>query len=161
MQPSLRDLLQQRKKFILDHWFQGILDIYEEKTASFLKAQSDRFANPVAYALKTAAEAIYQALANDGDVDRGALDYAMKLRAVQEDDPVKGIAFIHLLKGTVRNALAKSVPEADLEELNLRIDQIASVASEMFAANRSKIADVGARCNVPPRSLSGLKPGPT
>jgi hypothetical protein len=141
MQSSLRDLLQRRKEYVLEHWFQSILDSYEEKTASFLKAQSDRFANPVSYALKTAAEAIYQALANDGDVDRGALDYAMKLRAVQENDPVKGIAFIHLLKDTVRNALAKSVPEADLTELNLRIDQIASVASEMFAIHRAKIAE--------------------
>jgi hypothetical protein len=157
MQSSLRDLLQQRKDFILNDWFQRILDSYGKETASFLNRQSDRFANPVAYALKMSTEAIYQALIDDHEVDRGALDYAMKLRAVQEKDPVKGIEFIHLLKETVRKRLANAAPEKELAELNSRIDRIASVASELFAANRSKIANMGTRCNVPPRSVSGLK----
>jgi hypothetical protein len=157
MASSLHDLLQQRKDFILNDWFQRILDSYGEETASFLNKQSDRFANPVAYALKMSTEAIYQALIDDHEVDRGALDYAMKLRAVQEKDPAKGLEFIHLLKETVRKRLATAAPENDLADLNSRIDRIASVASEMFAVNRSKIADVGARFNAPPRSVSGLK----
>jgi hypothetical protein len=150
LESSLSDLLRQRKEFLLNHWCRCILDEYAGETASFLKKQSDRFANPVAYALRAAAEAIYQALIDDRDVDHSALDYAMKIKAVQENDPIKGIAFIHILKEAVGRMPASAVPENELADFNSRIDRIASVASEMFVIHRAKIADVGARCNVHP-----------
>ena len=113
-----------------------------ERRRSFLKQQQDRFANPVAYAFRAATEAIYRALVDDRDVDRGPLEYAIKIKAVQELDPSKGVAFIHLLKDTVRETLAASVPENELADFDSRIDRIASVASEMFLVNRAKIAEL-------------------
>jgi hypothetical protein len=142
---SLRDLLRHRKDFLLNHWYQRMLDEYAGGTASFLRGQTDRFANPVAFALKAAAEAIYQALINDRDVDRGALEYAIKIKAVQEDDPSKAVAFILLLKETVRDVLGNSVSQDKLADFNARIDQIAFVASEMFILNRAKIAEIAGR----------------
>ncbi len=150
MQSSLRDMLRQRKDSILDHWFQGMLGSYAEDTASFLRKQSDRFTNPVAYALKTAMESICQALIDDRDVDRAALDYAMKVRAVQENDPAKGIAFIHLLKETIRQMLSGYLTKGELADLDSRVDKIALIASDMFAINRAKIAELRARYNLRP-----------
>jgi hypothetical protein len=137
---SLQDLLRQRKDFFLNRWFQRILDEYEGETASFLKRRQDRFANPVAYALREATEEIYEALLDDRGVDRGPLEYAIKIKAVQECDPSKGITFIHLLKETVRETLADSVEGKELTDFDSRIDRIASIASEMFVSNRAKIA---------------------
>ncbi len=141
----LHDLLRQRKKFLLNRWYGRILDEYGGETASFLKKQSDRFANPVAFALKTAAEAIFQALLDDRDVDCGTLEYAIKIKAVQENDPSKGVAFILLLKDTVREVLGDSVPESEFADFNVRVDQVVSVASEMFVSNRAKIAEIAGR----------------
>jgi len=65
---SLQDLLRQRNQYLLNRWFQRILDEYEAETASFLKGQKNRFANPVAYALREAIEEIYRAFLDDRDV---------------------------------------------------------------------------------------------
>jgi hypothetical protein len=145
MQSSSRDMLRQKRELVLGHWFQKILEGFEERTAALLKTHADRFANPVEYSLRKAAEAIYQALVDDTDVDHDSLDYAMKLRAVQERDPIRGTAFVHHLKEAIRKGLADSLPEDDRMKLNSRIDQIASVASELFAINRAKIAEIAGR----------------
>ncbi len=141
---SLQDLLRKRKSDLLNRWFQRILDEYAEETASFLKSRHDRFANPVAFALREAAEEIYQALVYDRDVDRRPLEYAMKIRAVQESDSLSGIRFIHLLKETVRETLGDSISGKDFADFGSRIDEIAAMASEMFAGNRAKIAAISA-----------------
>jgi hypothetical protein len=139
---SLRDLLRQQKNCLLERWFQRILDEHAEETASFLKRQADRFANPVAFAFRAAAEEICQALIEDRDVDRNTLEYAMKIKAVQDSDPSRGIRFIHLLKDAVREASMDSVPLKDFEDLDSRIDRIAIIASEMFIKNRAIIEHI-------------------
>jgi hypothetical protein len=141
---SLQDLLRKRRSYFLTRWFQRILDEYEEETASFLKSRHDRFANPVAFALREATEEIYQALVDGRDVDRRPLEYAMKIRAVQESDSLSGIRFVHLLKETVREALGDSVSGKDFADFGSRIDEIAAIASEMFVSNREKIATISA-----------------
>ncbi len=141
---SLQDLLRRRKSYFLNRWFQRILDEYAEETASFLKSQRDRFANPVAFALQEAAVEIYQALVEDRDVDRRPLEYAMKIRAVQGSDSASGIRFIHLLKATVQEALGDSVSGKDLADFGSRIDGIAAIAAAMFVSNRAKIAAISA-----------------
>ncbi len=138
---SLKDLLRQRKKRLLDDWFQRMLDEYPDETAVLLQ-RHDRFANPVAYAFREAIEAIFRAVTEETDADLGAVEYAVKIRAVQERDPDKGIAFIHLIKEIVREKLGDSVEEQALAEFDLRINRIASAASEMFAIQRAKIAEL-------------------
>jgi hypothetical protein len=141
----LCDRLQQQQDRILNDWSQRILDGHSEKTAAFLVKQSDRFANPVAYAFREATEAIYQALVDGGDVDRNALGYAMKIKAVQEHDPSEGVAFIYLLKDLLRKMPAGFIEENELTDLESRIDAIASIASEMFIANRCTIAELAGK----------------
>ena len=140
------------KDFFLNRWFQRILDDYAGETASFLKGRQDRFANPVAYALRAATDEIYRALFDDRDVERSPLEYAMKIKAVQELDPSKGVSFIHLLKDTVRETLANSVHENELADFDSRIDRIASIASDMFLVNRAKIAQISVTGSHQPRS---------
>jgi hypothetical protein len=90
--------------------------------------------------LKKAAAAMIQALVENREMDRGPLEYAIKIKAVQEKDPSRGVAFIHLLKEILREMPADSVPQSELADICSRIDQIASLASEMFLSNRAKIA---------------------
>ena len=131
----------------MNQWFQRILNEYEEKTALFLKGQKDRFANPVAYALREAMEEIFQALMEDRSIDRPTLEYAVKIKAVQESDPAKGIGFIHFLKQVIRDAPAGSIPEKELADFDSRIDGIAGIAWEMFIDSRQKIAEMSSTSN--------------
>jgi hypothetical protein len=138
----LCDRLRQQKDRILSDWFLRIANAHSEATAAFLMKQSDRFANPVAHAYREAMEAVYRALVDGGDIDRETLGYAMKIKAAQGRDPVEGVAFIHLLKDLFQKLPAGFISENDLMGLESRIDAIASIAAEMFIANRGKIAEL-------------------
>jgi hypothetical protein len=142
---SLTDLLRQRKKFLLNEWFRRMLEDYAEETASFLRKEQDRFANPVAHAFSEAMEAIYRALVDGCDVNYEALEYAIKIKALQGQDPSRGVAFIHQLKDVVRQMPAGSVTEKEFGELENRIDRIAAAALDMFMANRAKIAELAGK----------------
>lgn len=155
MKTSLQDLLRQREAFLLDRWFERILEEYEGETQSFLKKQQDRFANPVAYALRAAAAAILQALVEGRNVDRAPLAYALKVKAVQENDPLKGIAFIDSLKEVVRKNFADSIPEVELTDFNARVDRISSIARQLFIDDRVKIAELSAIKNARPADSGG------
>jgi hypothetical protein len=137
---SLKDLLQRQKTQILNEWSKRMLEAPADGTSMFLKKKQDRFANPVSHAFHEAMEAIYQALVDDGEVDRGILEYAIKIKAVQGQDSFKGIAFIHQLKDILRKMPDGPMAKNELADLESRIDRIASIASEMFIANRAIIA---------------------
>jgi hypothetical protein len=139
---ALEDRLRQQQDVILNDWFQHMADGHSEETTAFLVKQSDRFANPVAHAFREAMRAIYQALVDGREADRNALGYAMKLKAVQGRDPSDAIAFIGLLKEIFRKMPAGFISENERMDLESRIDKIASAASEMFVANRGKIAEL-------------------
>ena len=145
---TLRDLLRKRKDILLNRWFQLILDAYEEETSSFLKSQRDRFANPVGFALREATEEIYQSLIENRNIDRRPLEYAMKIMAVQEGNSLSGTRFIHLLKDIVLYALGDSVSGIDFADFGSRIDEIATIAAEMFDYNRARIATLSATSRI-------------
>ena len=69
----------------------------------------------------------------------------MKIKAVQGCEPSEAVAFIHSLKGLLRKMPAAFVSEIELTGLESRIDNIASIASEMFIANRRKIAELAGK----------------
>jgi hypothetical protein len=148
----LNDLLRKQKESLLNNWFQRTLNGYAEETASFLKHRQDRFANPVAYALREAMESIYEALVDHRNVESSRLEYAIKIKAVQGHDPSEAVGFIHLLKDVVREKLAHPVAESESTDFESRIDRIAAVAMKMFLANRTKIAELAtkSRCRFQP-----------
>jgi hypothetical protein len=146
---SLKDMLRQQRKSLLNEWSRRILENPAGATAFFLKKEQDRFASPVAFAFEEAIEAIYQAILDDSDADRSAIEYAIKIKALQGQDPSEGVAFIHLIKDIVRKMAAGSIAENEWTDLECRIDRIASTASEMFIANRAKIAALAGKLEGP------------
>jgi hypothetical protein len=142
IESSLHDRLQRLQAHILNDWFRRIAESPSGEAAAFFVNQSDRFANPVAHAFREAIAAIYQALVDGGDLDRGILEYAMKIKAVQGRDASDGVAFIYLLKDIFRKMPAGFISENERMSLESRIDTMASVASELFIANRRKIAEL-------------------
>jgi hypothetical protein len=137
---TLFGLLIQKRNLFVDAWYDRVADRHFAEAASFLRLQLDRFANPAAYAFRAAIEEIYRALLDDGDVAHETLEYAVKIRAVQETDASEGVAFVTLIKDIVREKLSLLVSDSELENFDARVDRITSIAGEMFMANRRKIA---------------------
>jgi hypothetical protein len=139
---SLSGFLKQRRNLFVDAWYDRIADRHFAEAASFLRLQPDRFANPAAHAFRAAIEEIYRALLDDCDVARHPLEYAVKIRAVQETDPSEGVAFVSFIKDIVREKLSPLVSNRELENFDSRVDRITSIAGEMFMANRRKITEL-------------------
>lgn len=137
------DLLRARREVLLNDWHNRILNAHEPETATLLRNVPDRFANPVAHAFREAIEAIYRILIGEDDVNVGPVDYAVKIRAVQERDPEKAIQFIAPIRDIVRERFGGRVPDEELRALESRMDWIMVMASEMFAAHRERIASLG------------------
>jgi hypothetical protein len=146
MDERIAATLHQNKDAIVNAWHQWILNGYSQKTALFLRQEQNQFANPISYAFREAIESMYSALIEQKEIDRSKLDYAVKIKATQCSDPLEGTAFIFIMKQLIRETLGTSLPEAEFQDLESRVDQIGKTAEEMFIANRAKIAQLAASC---------------
>lgn len=142
--PPVRDALRQRKNQILTEWLARIRGNRSNADGmpAFPAESPDRFADPVAYALLDAAEAICSALIDDCEADRGAIGYAMKIKAVQGGDVSEAVGFIRVLGSVVRARLSETAAEEELKGLELRIGSIEAAAAALFLANRARIAEL-------------------
>lgn len=141
---SFCNLLRKQKNEILLEWF-GIIWGNRGNTSESTLLQADsrnRFSHPVPYALCDAADAIIEAVIADRDVDRKPLEYAVKIRAVQEKDACRAISFIAALKSVVRDRISEFVTDEELHKFDFRIDGIAGIARESFLTSRAKISEL-------------------
>ncbi len=147
----LVELLSRKKKAILKRWSDLILDTYPPDTSRFLKAEKDRFHNPVGHSVIGETEALYDELLGEMNPDRIriSLDKIIRIRAVQDFSPSKAVAFVLLLKEALREELKSEitggrVPE-DLLELESRIDRVVLSAFDLYMECREKIFEIKTR----------------
>jgi hypothetical protein len=145
---SLIACLKRHKSAILAGWLDRITDDYHPDTASFLRRRNNRFANPVGHAFAEGTEVLFQALVECRDAQSVAapLEYMVKIKAVQESSPDRGVEFISRLKDVVRLEMADVIREEALEaemlEFEARVDRLARMASGMFLRCRQKIEEL-------------------
>ena len=140
---SSAQALAQKKKELLEHWFQTTIDSYPADTARFLKNQQDPFANPVGQTTYQSLEALLDALITGAgrEAMKKALDPVIRIRAVQTFTPSKATVFVFALKQIVRDHLVvESGPEMDA--LDRQIDEMAMTAFDAFMACREKIYEL-------------------
>jgi hypothetical protein len=145
---TLQELLSKRKNAILDRCLNLLFDTYPHDSATLLKNQQDRFANPVGSTFRRELEIILDGLC--AWVDPGnltpSLDAIVRIRAVQEFRPSDALAFMMHLKKTIREELQDKLttPELmnDLARLDLRIDELTLAAFDLYMACREKIAEI-------------------
>ncbi len=153
---KLKDLLLEKKSAILGRWFDTILETYPADTSRFLKSQKNRFANPVGSTILEGIEGIFnEILQQDVDSDRIStfLDNIIRIRAVQNFDPSRALAFIFILKKVIREEL-DNVPELnsgqenkiseELLEFESQIDGLALIAFDIYMKCREKIYEIKA-----------------
>jgi len=141
------DILEKRKKDILDRWFQDVADTYPEKTTHFLRNKADRFANPVGHAVQQGLEGLLNGLLSGAGDDALAphLDEIVRIRAVQQFSPSTAVTFIFSLKNIVREtcrAVGTQEPPQGLAELDSRIDGLALLAFDNYMACRETLFEI-------------------
>jgi hypothetical protein len=158
---GLAELLAQKKSTLVAQWLHLIFESYPPETAGFLKRESNRFDNPVAYQVSRGVKGLYdELLLPEMDSDRALafLDEIIRVRAVQDFSPSQALAFIFLLKNVIRKELAGELQERSLAdevwELESRIDGLALLAFEAYMKRRERLYEI--RVNEVKNRVSGL-----
>jgi len=147
---NLKDVLSEKRSAILKRWFDVIVETYPAETATFLKNQKDRFANPVAAAVSHGIENIFDELLQGADTERVSpfLDNIIRIRAVQDFTPSGALAFIFLLKKVIREELGSEADKApilgEMITLESRIDDLALLSFNIYMQCREKLYDIRA-----------------
>lgn len=146
MDGKLKSLLSAHGTTIVERWFESILDTYPEETARFLRREPDRFANPLGQTVKRAIQTLWDEIAADAPDERlrAPLDDIIRIRAIQDLRPAVALAFVFRLKPIVRDVLgdAQAQLAREVRALEGRVDEIALLAFEIYAACREQLAEI-------------------
>jgi hypothetical protein len=147
----LRDLLVQQRRQILDRWTERVFDAYPREAAPFLKAEKDRFRNPVGYTIEAGLARIYDGLVDDVDEDgiEQAVEDIVRMRAVQEFSPSKAVGFAQPLKEVIGEMIKAASRDSafvtakdfleDLCRLGEKIDRVTLCAVDCYVRCREKV----------------------
>jgi hypothetical protein len=139
------DELEMRRDAVLDRWIESVINAYPDQTATFLKEQPNRFANPVGASLREGLAEILDGFIAGGAPDdlRQALDLVIRVRAVQEFTPAAAVGFIFDLKRIVRDVVSDAfeVPE----DFDRGVDCLGLAGFEVYMRCREQLWSIRAK----------------
>jgi hypothetical protein len=145
---NLKGLLQEKRSSIIKKWCDVVLSTYPEQSQKFLKKQKDRFQNPVGHTIFEGIQSIYDGLLNEADSNSISLylDNIIRVRAIQDFSPSQAVGFVFGLKRIIREELGGEIQEGasckDWAVFESKIDGLALLCFDIYAACRQKIADI-------------------
>lgn len=143
---STDTLATSRRAQAIQDWTEAVFATYPFETTGFIRTQSDRFANPVGFATRAAAEVLYDAIIGmDVDMDKvhSVLQEFIRVRAVQEFRPDQAVGVLFLFRPVLRKWLLVDMMAAghldDYLEMESRVDSLALVAFNHYMVEREKV----------------------
>lgn len=142
---TLAQLIRDEKKAVVEQWYDMVLATYPAQTAKLWKASSDPFSNPVGQTTMRALSELTDHLLvwNDAAAICASLQPLVKIRAVQDFSPSKALAFVFSFKKVVRGLFAKAVAreklDAELADLDSRVDNLALLATDIYVRAREDL----------------------
>lgn len=169
----LERLLLQRKKEILERWYQLISEVYPGDALQ-LERGKDQFSNPVGHNISREMENLYDGLSRGSDTEklRSSVSNIMSITAVQNLAPSQAVGLVFLLKKAVRQELSGEIgkghlsqevlefelprnphgpgflsqsPSQELLEFESRIDELCLFAFDAYMERREKIFEIRVR----------------
>ena len=125
-----------------------IYESYPPETAIFLRKEKNRFDNPMGYRISEGLEGLYGALLQEMERDQilTCLDEIIRIRVLQNFAPSQALAFVFLLKNTIRQELAEEIRKENLAEelldMEARIDGLALLAFDVYTKRREKLQEI-------------------
>ena len=136
---------------LVEKWLASALDPHGTKIAQRAAADDDPYRNPVGYVLRSNMAALVAELL--GAMDAQAIDAAfaniVAVRAVQNLTVGQALGFVYAL----REVLRAEMPDADIAELDKRIDRFSLAAFAQYLQSRERLLEL--RLNERLRSFGG------
>ncbi len=142
---TLAQLIRDEKKAVVERWYDMVLATYPAQTAKMWKANKDPFGNPVGQTTLRSLEELTDHLLvwEDAKAICSSLDPLVRIRAVQDFSPSKALSFIFFFKKVVRTRFAKAIAkqglDAELAELDSRVDNLALLAMDIYVKAREEL----------------------
>jgi len=134
---------------ILRCWLDDVIAEYPADTAGFLRAQPDRFANPVGASLREGLAELLDGMLGGVEPEEltPALDRVIRVRAVQEFSPSAAVGFVFRLKRLVREVVGTDgAGAADvLDEFDRRIEGLGMCAFDVYMRCREQMWKIRAQ----------------
>jgi hypothetical protein len=144
----LAELLAKDKKTILERCASLFLEAYPQEATKFLRDEKDPFVNPIGHTLSRELEKIFDGLVSLTDLEEleTPLDAIIRIQAVQEFSPSEALAFLPMLKRSIREHVADentaSGLSVDLLQLESRMDDLLFRAFDKYMECREKINEI-------------------
>ncbi len=143
---SLQERLLQQESTLSEQWRERLFGTYASDTARHLAGNPDRFANPVGRTIVPALDLLLHGVLTDAAPESFAapLDDIVRIRAVQEFEPSKALAFVFDLKELLTD-LCGDADRAEVRSLEARIDALALQAFDRYVACREQLHEIRTR----------------
>lgn len=147
---ELVNTLAEKKQEIVREWIRKTMEAYPAESVAVLNRNKDPFANPLSHTISENIDLLFDELllGIDPEKVRPILDRIVRIRAVQDFTPAKGIAFIFDLKEVIRNVLSKEIEMEnffrELLTFEKRIDQMALLSFDIYVSCREKLYQIQA-----------------
>jgi len=144
----LNDLLQKKRKAILEKWLDLILETYPADTVAMMRKNKDQFTNPVAATISRETENLFIGLCEGVNLQgcSAPLDAILKIRSVQDFSPSQAVGFIFLLKGAIGEILGDEISKAPVADewlkFQSRVDDLILQAFDLYMACREKVCEI-------------------
>lgn len=134
---------------MLERWFDLLLRGYPPETVRMLKKETNQFANPVGHTSLHAMDDILDEFLGENRIEKISpmLDRILRIRAVQDFEPSRALAFIFMLKDLARELLAAeiaggTVSPAELTEFDSKVDGLVLAAMDVYSKCRDTLFEV-------------------
>lgn len=125
---------------ILEQWMDTAVETYGEKTGHRAATECDPFRNPIGHVLRVNLSALVSELIGtmDSSVIAAAFENIVAVRAVQDVSIEQALGFVYALRRIIRAEL----PNADIIEMDLRIDRLSLAAFAQYLRCRERLSDL-------------------
>lgn len=154
MKPSqlvLLGVLKNKKRIILENWFEKIVAAYPPETRVVLKRVGEQFANPVGSVLYRGIEGLLQSLVDGGElVDMMPfIDEIIKIKAVYDSSPSRAVDYAFQLRQVIWDQALDEINDgtvavAELVKLDIIIDNLTLASFEKYMKFQEQIYEVRA-----------------
>ena len=132
---------------ILENWRRLIFATYPGEAPKTLKRSKAPFMNPIGEIIRSGTEEVLEGFF--GSADREALSSSLegivRMRAVQEFTPARAVSFVFGIKDAVREEAWKNEMPMPPGHEEMRVDDLALLAFELYVACREKVFDLRAK----------------
>jgi hypothetical protein len=142
---TLKDLLAAKRAIILQRWLDRILEDYPPDTQTFFRENKSPYSNPIGFTLRKGMEEIIDQILRPLSVEeaRAILEPVMKVRAVENLPPSRGVGFIlplrEIVSEIVREEKRKDLLAQEWLDLNSRINRLALLGMNLYSECREKV----------------------